>query len=69
LRRPQPAARKRADQEGARRDQRRGNRQVLRARDRKAEKDDVAGHVRDEHVTERQIAHGVDEPGQHRQHE
>ncbi len=35
---------------------------------RKAEKDDVAGHVGDKDVTQGEVGNGVDDPGDRRQH-
>ncbi len=37
------------------------------AGDREAEEDDVAGHVRDEHVAELEVADGIDETGEERE--
>jgi hypothetical protein len=65
--RAQPAARRGSHEERAERDHRGDRRQALRARERKAEEHDVAGHVRDEHVAELQVARGVDEAGDERQ--
>ena len=53
----------RADEERPGRGERRTDRQARRAREREPEQHDVAGHVRDEDVTERDVAHRVDDPG------
>jgi hypothetical protein len=49
------------------REQRSDHRQPVRPGGREAEKDNVAGHVRDEHVTELQVRDGIDDAGDDRQ--
>ena len=50
------------DERGGR-DDRRDDRESAGASDAEAEQDDVAGHVRREHVAEAEVADGVDGPG------
>ena|ERR1700761_3032158 len=56
-----------ANEERRERDERSGDRDVARAGEREAQEDDVAGHIRDEDVTESQIAYRVNEPSHERE--
>jgi hypothetical protein len=62
-----PAAGERSEQKRSQSSQRRGRGQSRGPGQGKPEKHDVAGHVRDEHMAERDVAHGVDNAGDHGQ--
>src|SRR2546423_72457 len=57
----------RAAHERAQCDERGRDRETCRPRERESQEHHIAGHVRDEDVTEQQVAEGVDEAGDDRQ--
>jgi hypothetical protein len=58
-----------ADEEAGKGRQRHGQREPVRAGEREADEHDVAGHVGHEDPAQAEDAHGIDDTGEHRQHE